>query len=277
MNTLYSALISLTVLLLMTTVSMAAPARVASMNVCTEQLALMLGAKSQLISVTHLATDTRMSSVAELAADLPVNRGRAEEVYLLKPDLVLAGQYTAIEGVEMLRRLGIDVVVFDIANTFEAMRENLIKMGEVLGRRAEAQDLLATLDAQLAALPAISDDAPRAALYYANGYTSGTNALSHEILTRAGFRNIAAELGLEWGGMLSLEQLVMADPDAIILGQKYPGSSRSEDILDHPVLNHLKAKLPQTVISDSDWVCGTPNIIHAIDRLIDLRRQIESQ
>ena len=44
-----------------------APERVVSIDPCTDQLALMLAAPGQLVSVRHLATDPRSSAMAEEA------------------------------------------------------------------------------------------------------------------------------------------------------------------------------------------------------------------
>src|SRR5690606_34859374 len=73
----------------------AAPARVVSMNVCTDQMAMLVAADGQLRSVTHLATDPQTSAMVDEAKAFPVNHGLAEEIFLMRPDLVLAGTYTA--------------------------------------------------------------------------------------------------------------------------------------------------------------------------------------
>ena len=82
-----------------------APARVVSINLCTDQLALMLAAPGQLVSVTAFAQDPRQSATAAEAAALPANHARAEEVYLLAPDLVLASDFTAPATLAMLLSL----------------------------------------------------------------------------------------------------------------------------------------------------------------------------
>src|SRR5690606_31042246 len=66
-----------------------APQRVVSMNLCTDQIAMLLAAEGQLISVSDLAADPRMSSMADKAAAYHENHGRAEEIYLMRPDLVI--------------------------------------------------------------------------------------------------------------------------------------------------------------------------------------------
>ena len=79
----------------------AAPARVVSTNLCTDQLAMLLAAPGQLVSVSWLAADPRSSTMAAEAARYPANHGLAEEIFLLSPDLVLAGSYTARTAVDL--------------------------------------------------------------------------------------------------------------------------------------------------------------------------------
>lgn len=86
-----------------------APGRVVSINLCTDQLAMMLAAPGQLISVSHLATEVQSSSMVEEAKAYPMNRGQVEQVFLMRPDMVLAGTYTQVSTVEMLRGLGVEV------------------------------------------------------------------------------------------------------------------------------------------------------------------------
>ncbi|WP_417523546.1 ABC transporter substrate-binding protein [Marinovum sp.] len=254
-----------------------APRRVVSINLCTDQLAMLLAAPDQLHSVSFVALDRRASSMADEAQDYVINHGRAEEIYLMQPDLVLAGRYTARASVEALQNLGIPVVTFDIVSSMAGVRQSLLDMGAALGRDAAAQAMVADFDSRLAALQAEVIRRPRAALYYANGFTSGRASLAHEILTAAGFDNIALEAGYEQGGKLPLEILALAAPEAVITGQSYPGTSRAEAIMDHPVVRALRAEAQGAALTDADWVCGTPHVLRAIESLVPLRQSLERQ
>lgn len=248
-------------------VAQAAPLRVLSMNLCTDQLAMLVAAPGQLVSVSHMARDPLVSAMAAEAASLPVNNGQAEDILRHRPDLVLASAYSAPVTLDMLRRLGIPVAVFPPENDMEGVRANLRLMGAVLGREAEAQAIIDRFDTDLAALAALPASGRRAALYGANGYTSGRGSLADAILSAAGLTNVAAELGMSQGGVLPLERLVMARPDLVLTSQPYPGGSRAEEILRHPALRALTADPGAGAVSDSDWVCGTPHVLRAAARL----------
>lgn len=244
-----------------------APRRVVSMNLCTDQLAMMLASPGQLISVSNLAKDPMTSAMTEEARAFPVNHGSAEEIFLLRPDLVLTGSYTNPATTELLQRLGIPVAVFDPANSMEDVRASILSMGQALGREDAALALAARFDAQLASLRAAPPSGLRAALYYANGYSLGDQTLAGQILATAGFANVTAETGLSSSGFLPLEVLIVANPDLVIQGDRYPGASRSEELLDHPALAALGARLPREMLADRDWICGTPKVLKAVSDL----------
>jgi len=252
------------------------PRRVVSVNLCTDQLALLLAEPGQLISVSRLAHDPDASALYELAQALPTNGSGAEEVFLLKPDLVLAGTFTSAATVNMLRGLGIDVVLFAPAQALSDIPAHIARMGEVLGQPDAAAKMVDAFETDLAALSAPPAWRPRAALSYVNNYSSGNKTLAGDILHTAGFDNVAAEAGLEGTGTLSLEQLVLLAPDVIIQGRNYPGQARAEDNLNHPALRALSETKLAGEITDRDWICGTPQVVQAIAKMRELRLSIEA-
>lgn len=255
----------------------AGPQRVVSMNLCTDQLAMLLAAPGQLASVSYIARDRRASAMANEAMAYPVSHGLAEEIYLLKPDLVIAGAYSTTATTDMLRRLGVPVAVFQPANSLEDVRARILKMGEVLGREMAAQDLLTDYDKQLALLQAADGPRPRAALFAANNYTAGPKSLAGQILEAAGLSNIASELGYGRSGRMPLEVLAMAEPDLLVGTSPYPRASRSEDNLAHPVVRRLAQRSGAGQMRDADWVCGTPHVLRAIETLAAERRRVQDR
>ena len=246
------------------------------MNVCTDQLAMLLADEGQLLSVSSLAYDKRTSAMVDEAQGYIKNTGRAEEVFLLKPDLVIAGTYTARAAVTMLERLNIEVVTIPPAASLKEVRAGILAVGAALGQPERAAALAAEFDAGLAALqPDANLRKPRAALYGANGYTVGSQTLSGEMLTAAGFINIASELGLSHGGTLPLELLALSAPEVVITSQPYPGASRSEAVPRHPVVARMQAQAVSTKMNDGDWLCGTPFVLRAIKGLAQQREALD--
>ncbi|MCX7889574.1 MAG: ABC transporter substrate-binding protein [Rhodobacteraceae bacterium] len=247
------------------------PARVVSINLCTDQLAMLLAAPGQLVSVTWLAGDPAFSAMADHAGAYLANGGRAEEVFALHPDLVLADIWSPPDTVSMLTRLGIPVVQFPPGESMADIRANIIRMGEVLGTADRAAAMAAAFDARLAGLVRLAPPPgarPRAATWAANAYASGPRSLTGAILDAAGFANVAGELGIEYGGTLPLEALVWAQPDIVITAESAPGASRAEDVLRHPALAGLRV---EAGLADADWTCGTPFVLDAVARLAAFR------
>ena len=220
----------------------AAPGRVVSMNLCTDQLAMLLAAPGQLVSVSFLAHDPRSSAMAAEARRFPANTGQAEAIFRMKPDLVLAGTYTTRATVEMLRRLGVGVVEFAPATSLNDVRDRIAKMGAALKTEQAARELIARFDADLAAMQVEGVEKPIAALYYANGFTVGSGALADSIVQEAGLQNLAAVLGLEGSGFLPLERLVFAEPHVIVTGDRFDTPAIAQKMFSHPALAALQER-----------------------------------
>ena len=250
-------------LLLWATLAHAAPQKIVSLNLCTDQLLLLLADPNQIVSLSKIVDDQNVSFLAERSAEFKKNRGDAEEIFVNNPDLVVAGVYTEKATVQILQSLGVRVEIFPIEKNFDDIIENIKKMGLLVGHSDRAKRMIDNFNVRLEELRSGISERPRAAIYSANGYTTGTDTLSGQILKTAGFRNITEEVGMSFGGTLPLETLVMLKPDLVITGKAYPGHSRSEEILKHPALRPFKA-ITQT---DAKWVCGTPAVLDAVEEL----------
>ena len=252
-----------------------APRRVVSMNLCTDQIAMLVAAPGQLVSVSHLAARPDVSLMSAEAAGLTINHGLAEEIFRLDPDLVVAGTYTTRATVNLLRRLGRRVEEFRPEASFADIRENVRRMGELLGREAEAARLIAAFDAEAAALAAAppGEDAPGkgAPVLGSDGAHSeptGAGTQENAIVGAAGLRHLGEDLAITGTTRLPLEALVLADPDYVLLWERSRNDpSRAADILRHPVLDARFGKERRLSADSRAWICGTPLTLEAVKRL----------
>lgn len=256
------------------------PSRVVSMNVCTDQLAMLIAAEGQLYSVSNLASDPRGSVLAHQASRYFPNNGYAEEIFSMGPDLVLTGTFTGRTSASMLRRLGIRVEEFAPAYDFVQIKDQIRQMGRLLNRQQRAEELVEELDNTLAGLetepePTDEQERPLAALHYLNGYTSGFDTLAGEVVRRSGFRNLGSELGIVGTVHLPLEILVMSRPDVIIAEQK-PDDSQvlAYDTFAHPALQAVTKGREFITIPDKFWVCGAPFTAEAVRILSKKARSV---
>lgn len=267
-----SDLIAALALVLWAGAGLAAPSRVVSMNLCTDQLALLLADRGQIAALSRYAADPQMSVLAPAAEGLPVQDGRAETVYLLAPDLVLASSYTDRAALSMLRRLGVEVAEFPPVTDLDQIPEQIARMGALLGQGPRAAALIADFEARRTALAAhlaarLSGARPRAAIWGANGFATGAAALEGQIVAASGHDNVATELGITGIRRLELERLVLAAPDLLVTGRAWPGHSLAEEILHHPALRALAARGMALAETGAPWVCGTPEVLRAAETL----------
>lgn len=250
--------------------------KVASLNLCADELVLRLAAPGQVASVTFLARDKSASNVADLAESVPVNRGLAEEVVPLSPDLVIAGAYTTRSTTQMLRRLGVEVLELDTPRSVEEAYGQIRAVAARLGAQAKGEAMIAQMEKEFAALS--PSPTPRTAIVLRpNGFTAGAGSLVDDILRRAGLDNLAARMSTDSFGQLALEQIVRARPDLLVVNEEDTPSSLGAELLQHPALaayprTHRTAAVPPRL-----WTCAGPDLPQAARLLIDATRDHDAR
>jgi iron complex transport system substrate-binding protein len=252
------------------------PTRIVSLNMCVDELLLRLAQPRNIASVTWLSRDPSNSNVAELAAGIPVNHGLAEEILPLRPDLVIAGVYTARTAVAMLRRTGVPLAEIDVAKNLDDVRRQIRDIAGLIGERDKGESVVGAMDRSLAALPSPSWSArPRAIVLNPNGATVGKDTLVDEIMTRAGLTNVAAELAIDNYGQIPLETLVASAVDVLIVSASRDGPpALATEILRHPVLSALSNRARVVVLPGRLWNCGGPAAVEAIERLMRVAGEV---
>ena len=247
------------------------PQRVVSINLCTDQLAMLMAGPGQLHSVSFLAREEGTSMLIDEARRYPGNHGQAEEVFLMRPDLVLAGTYTARASVALLKRLGFQVEQFPPANDFDDIRQHIARIGELLGREQRAAELIAQLDAGLAELAALPASDKVAVSYSSNSYVTGSGTLSDSVMKAAGVENMAAKRGIVGGARVPLEMLLAAQPDLVVTGTTaYDRPALAQENFSHPAFVAFAGKANRQVsVPDRYWICGAPFTLTAARLLRD--------
>lgn len=244
---------------------------VASINLCADQLVLTLADPVQIATVSWLAADPEESMLAAEAAAYPLNYGSAEELLRHRPDVVIAGAYTASFTRALLARLGHDVVVIEAETRLADVAANLRIVGHAIGQLERAERLADAMLERAAASSARRPVEPPAAIVVRpGGFTVGADSLAHELMTLAGVRNVAAELGLDRWGSLSLETLLRSAPDLIVVsGYHSDAASLANAALEHPALERLRNRLPTVTLPAPLSACGLPKSLRSVDILQD--------
>jgi iron complex transport system substrate-binding protein len=245
----------------------AAPQRVMSLNLCTDQLLLQLLPPERIASITYLSRSQSDSYRTAEAERVPVNHGLAEEVLAQHPDLVLAGTYSTTAVRSLLKKLGVPVLEVPMANNFEEIRAVTRQVAQAVGEASAGEKLLTRMDAILAEL---AEDPPsqiiRVAAWDGGGAVPGKGTLFDAILSAAGGVNIAASEGPR-SGAFSIEELLMARPDVLAYGSGSDSApSRRADAAQHPLIAkvypHRRVTYPEVLYS-----CGLPDSADAAAQL----------
>ena len=245
------------------------PRRIVSLNLCTDQLVVLLADREAIASVTFLAADPVRSYVADRVAGLRVNHGLAEEVVALDPDFVIAGQFAARATVEMLRRLGVPVTVLPVPTSFAEIRQQIAFVAGVLGEPERGRRAIADMDATLAAArPDPTARRPVAAIFGPNGFTGGPGSLPHAVVEAAGYQNFAEKLGFGVIGQFSVEDIVAGRPEVLIFNTDDSAApSLARALLRHPALSKLRFDAKVIAVPPKLWTCGGPFTARAVSLL----------
>lgn len=255
------------------------PQRIVSMNLCTDQLLILLAEPERIMSVSYLSAEPHSSHVATevVKQDYPLNHNLPEEVIPLKPDLVVTGTFLHQAETRLIKAAGIRVESFPVFNSLNDVKGNIRKMAAVLGEKERGEAIISSMEQRqrelMQDLPA--GDIP-AVTYHARGYTQGTNTLSDELMTLAGFHNIARDFNIDGYGSIDLESLVRVKPHVMITSEYSPGTrSVGQYFLQHPVLTKLFPDKTQRIeLQTRNLICGGPMNLNALQTLIEHRHAL---
>jgi iron complex transport system substrate-binding protein len=249
--------------------SYAAEPRIASINLCTDQLLVTLADPSQVLGLSPYSRDRARSWDAEKAAQFPKLSGEAEDVLVLKPDVVVAGRFTKRATRELLKEKGLRVVEFDAARSLDDVKKQIRQMGDLVQHPDRATAEIERLDTAIAhAREVVSRKRYRVLALSRRGWVSGGDSLTSSLLATAGLSNAAADLGYKLGGFASLEAIVSLRPDFLLVSDAGDfAEDEGRAFMLHPALERYYPAAKRLVIPEKLTVCGGPRLSEALDRL----------
>lgn len=250
------------------------PQRIASLGLCTDQVLLMLVDRERIATVNHQAANPAVSYMVHAVQGIPLNQGTAEEIIPLQPDLVISTAFASPDSVRMLRALGYRVELMPLPTTVAGIRDMLLQAGEWFGETEKARALIARMDSTIAEAQARNRDKParNAIIYSPNGFTIGSGTLEHDVLLQAGYRNLAAEMGISHFQQISLETLALARPERILIDNyAYNQNSLAYSYVNHPVVKHMIPAENRMYVPTQLRDCAGPQVADEIAWLADHR------
>jgi len=161
-----------------------------------------------------------------------------EVIISQNPDLIFASELTTPEQVQALEELGLTVYVLPNPVNFEDLEANLQTVGILTGRVEEAEELIQTQNKRISAIDeTISEVQQRPKIFYEIDatdplapWTAGNNTFINTLITRAGGENLGNQYEGEWI-QINTEELIIKNPDIIILGDYTWGGITPEDVI----------------------------------------------
>lgn len=222
------------------------PQKIASLNICIDQLLWEMVSHERLVSISYLTADPIWSSIAHKVKGMPVNHGLAEEIVPLQPDVIFAGEFDAPTAIELLEKLGNRVERLPLPRKLDDINQQILQLADMVGEREKAEQMVSNINVQVTELKiANQGKTPLTAFWYsANGVVIGDGTLEHEFMQLAGLRNLAAERGMFGFNQLDLELLLSAKPQILIVEQGSDDAySLAREYLSHPALQHAGFKM----------------------------------
>lgn len=253
--------------------------RIASMNVCTDQLLITLADPGQILGLSRYARERFESFAADDTRRFRILSGGAEDILLLKPDVVVASLFDRRSTREILKEKGLHLVEFTVPRNLDEVKAQIREMGNVVGHADRAIAEVARLDAAIArARQAVAVKHYRVLPLSRRGWVSGSDSLVSSLLAETGLFNAAGDLGITAGGFASLEAIVSLKPDLIVVSE---AGGRAEDdgraFLLHPALERFYPLSKRIVIPDRLTVCGGVMLADALDVLVKELKRVEGQ
>jgi iron complex transport system substrate-binding protein len=240
--------------------------RVVSMNVCTDQLLLSLADPEQILGLSRFSRD---AWIAGDAKNHPRLSGGAEDVLVLKPDVVVASLFDKRATRELLKAKGLHLAELSVPRTLDEVKQQIRELGDIVGHPDRAGQQIARLDAALArARQAVADKHYRVLPLSRRGWVAGSDGFVGSLLAETGLFNAAGELGFHFGGFASLEAIVNLKPDLLLVSQI--GDIARDDgqaFLLHPALERFYPPAKRIVIPERLTECGGVTLAQALDVL----------
>ena len=257
----WHALFGLAIALMAALPARAAPQRVVSVFLCTDEYVFRLVPKARIAALSVLAADTHptVSTIAGKVQGIPLVRPTAEAVLAKHPDLVVLYEATNPRLRAHLVDAGVAVLDVPWANSLADVRRITLMLGRRLGAEDRARALLAEMDAKLAAARVAAVHPPVSALIYEpNGYAT-SDRVGDAIMQASGLRDVAASLAVTRMGRIPVEGVLAAAPSLLILNASREGGPALADAaIKNPALAALKDRSLIVRTSLTPLLCPGP-------------------
>ncbi|MGM0365214.1 MAG: ABC transporter substrate-binding protein [Actinomycetota bacterium] len=196
-----------------------------------------LGAMDQVIGVDSWSIESGEPLAQGFEAYGDYNGPNIEKITEAQPDVVIKLSGSSEEDYDRLRELGITIYTVE-AQSFERAYQEIINLGQMLGKEEEAQKLKDEFEAGVEEVyqqvKDLSEEKKPLAFYQIFDdplWSAGKNTYIDDMIEKAGGINIVAKDGLDGYVEYSVEKLLENNPQVMIAGDGGMYEARSGDII----------------------------------------------
>ena len=248
----------------------AEPQRIVSMSATATEMLFAIGAGDKVIAVDNFSNYPAQTAELEKVDAYQPN---VEAISSLEPDLVIIS-YDPGNLVEQLNALSIPVFAAYAVSNLDGAYEQLEQLGALTGRLAEAVQLSATMQAEIAEIVAgVTKTEPPLTYFYELDptlYTITSNTFVGGVMASLGLVSVAD--GVEAGNdypQLSAEVLVDKDPSIIFLADTKCCAQSLQTVAERDGWAELTAVKTGSVVELDDDIASRWG-----PRLVDLVRVV---
>ena len=229
------------------------PMRILTLSMYTDSIAMSMVTTDRMAAVYALSDDPVSSNIVEKAKKITtkVKMPSAEEVFAIKPDLIIANGWTSVEVIDSLRELGFPVVVCKSVANLQDIKDCITLISKAVDEEEKGKLVLAKMEEELAEITAKVAQIPpekRQKVVLVSLMTSygGSGCVFDDMCKYAGVVNGISAAGLKNGQTLTKEMLVSINPDILLMSSycdhgNYDVSKFNREYLEDPSLQTMKA------------------------------------
>ena len=255
----------LLILLLALPTAAAPPQRIVSLSPHTSEMAAALGLEGQLVAVSDYSNyPPSLSKLPSVAGYAGI---QVERVLAHQPDLVLAWKGgNPAPALAQLQALGAPLF-YSNPHTPEQLLEELLALGSLTERQAQAEALVASLRQRLARLDQTYGGRPPRLLFYQLWsqplMTSGSSGWLQPLLARCSAKSVFDDLTSPYP-QVDAEMVLARDPPLIIIGdgdpdywQRWPALQAVRQQRVVPLSPDLLQRMGPRIIDGLEQLCAT--------------------
>lgn len=232
----------------------APPARVASLNLCTDELLLALAAPGQVSSLTHLSHDRRESAYWRMARAYPANGGTILSVASDRPDLVVTMGGGGRDNAGLASAIGARFLDLPFPAQLADVEQGIAQLAEALGRKAQGAALIAKVRRVAGTTP----PRLRPAIFVGSaGRSLSPEGAGAQWLAAAGYRQLPLA-----GDRFDREQLLRQPSITLVISDYRTDQYSRSDTL--PV---YRARDRRVRTDGRRWTCMGPSLVPEVIRL----------